>query len=189
MSNNIENAKIFDDIYHLRDHLKALRKIGNPKELYRKGISKKDLSRVVMTSGGFDPLHLGHLQCIQKSAIIANTGILIVIVNGDDFLINKKGYAFMDLNTRIQIIASIRGVDYVVPWNSKKDMTVCKPIEILQPTFFTKGGDRDSKQNVPEFEICEKVGCEVLFRIGGEKIQSSSELITRAEKKMKKKKK
>jgi D-beta-D-heptose 7-phosphate kinase/D-beta-D-heptose 1-phosphate adenosyltransferase len=132
----------------------------------------------VVTSGGFDPLHIGHLRCIQESARIARQlwGQLIVIVNGDGFLRRKKGKPFMNHSERMEIVAGLRGVTYVVGWDDGSQ-TVTGAIEKLQPYIFTKGGDRNERAVVPEFEICEQLGCQVLFGVGGGKIQSSSELL------------
>lgn len=135
---------------------------------------------LVTTSGGFDPMHVGHLRCLQESSKISRkwspNSRLAVIVNGDGFLNRKKGYAFMPEAERLEIIAGVGGVDFVVPWDDGSQ-TVVGAIDILRPEIFTKGGDRDSSQNVPEFDLCEKIGCKVLFGVGGEKIQSSSDLV------------
>jgi len=136
--------------------------------------------RLVVTSGGFDPMHVGHLRCLIESAeFVRKVGgktRLAVIVNGDGFLLRKKGYAFMPLEERMEIIAGVRGVDYVVPWDDG-GQTVVGAIEILKPFAFTKGGDRDAAANVPEFDVCERLGTKVIFGVGGGKIQSSSELV------------
>lgn len=138
---------------------------------------------LVVTSGGFDPMHVGHLRCLLESSNFArNVGVKIkfaVIVNGDGFLLRKKGFAFMPENERIEIISYVCGVDYVVPWDDGSQ-TVTGAIEVLQPFAFTKGGDRDAAANVPEFDLCEKIGTTVLFGIGGGKIQSSSDLVKAA---------
>ena len=173
-----QNAAIFYDVDHLRKHLDACLGPLKGRNVARHfGRGDKDFSRMVVTSGGFDPLHVGHLSCIQASADIANNGILVVVVTGDSFLKNKKGYAFMDVEARMSIVSAIRGVDYVVCYEHPDDMTVCEPIRVLAPKFFTKGGDRNSSANVPEFDVCQEVGCEVVFSVGGDKIQSSSELV------------
>lgn len=142
---------------------------------------------LVLTSGGFDPMHIGHLRCLQESAKIVNDkkyykGKKIkfaVVVNGDGFLIRKKGKPFMPEVERVEIIAGVEGVDYVVPWDDGTQ-TVVGAIDVLQPIAFTKGGDRDSSSNVPEFDLCSEIGCEVIFGVGGGKIQSSSWLIESA---------
>jgi len=138
---------------------------------------------VYCTSGGFDPLHIGHLRCIQQTALMCeggpsgrgNTGVFVVIVNGDGFLYRKKGYAFMPHHERMEIVAGIEGVDYVLGWDDGTQ-TVTGALDGLRPSFFTKGGDRNSAENVPEFQLCKEIGCEVIFNVGGGKIRSSSEL-------------
>ena len=162
------NSKIYADINDLAAHLKD-----------------KDY-QVYVTSGGFDPLHVGHLRCIQESAEIAQRGtrsgndwtpgVLVVIVNGDGFLMRKKEYAFMECEERMEIIAGLQGVDYVVPWDDGSQ-TVTGALEILKPQFFLKGGDRDNRDNVPEFEVCKDINCKVIFNVGGGKVQSSSHLV------------
>ena len=136
--------------------------------------------RLVVTSGGFDPMHVGHLRCLQESSDfvrkIGGKTRLVVIVNGDGFLLRKKGFAFMPESERMEIIAGVRGVDYVVPWDDG-GQTVVGAIEVLKPFAFTKGGDRDAAANVPEFDVCERLGTKVIFGVGGGKIQSSSELV------------
>ena len=138
---------------------------------------------VYCTSGGFDPLHIGHLRCIQHTANMCQggpkgrgeAGIFVVIVNGDGFLYRKKGYAFMPHHERMEIVAGIEGVDYVLGWDDGSQ-TVTGAIDAIKPKYFTKGGDRDSAANVPEFDLCKEIGCKVMFNIGGGKIRSSSEL-------------
>lgn len=138
---------------------------------------------LVVTSGGFDPMHVGHLRCLVESHELSRRiGVkvkLAVIVNSDGFLLRKKGYAFMPESERMEIISYVCGVDYVVPWDDG-GQTVTGALEILQPMIFTKGGDRDTADNVPEFDLCEKIGAKVMFGIGGKKIQSSSDLVKTA---------
>ncbi len=146
---------------------------------------------VYMTSGGFDPLHVGHLRCIQETVKMANSsdkhpsamkGLVVVVVNADSFLVRKKGYAFMPLEERMEIINGISGVDFVVPWESNEnDQTVVRAIDILKPQYFTKGGDRFDASTIPEWDICQIVGCEIVTGVGaGGKVQSSSDLVKRA---------
>jgi cytidyltransferase-like protein len=135
-------------------------------------------NKVVATSGGFDPLHVGHVACIQESASIATPhGVLVVIVNGDGFLTRKKGKPFMSHEERMKIVDALRGVDYVVGWDDGSQ-TVVGALEIIKPDVFCKGGDRSTASAVPEVEICQKIGCRISYGVGGDwKMQSSSDLI------------
>lgn len=144
-----------------------------------------------LTSGGFDPLHVGHLRCIQETVYLAGDkyqypskypGLVTVLVNCDDFLKAKKGYVFMSLADRMEIIAAIKGVDAVIPWHyTNDDFTVVRAIDLIKPKFFTKGGDRTDKTNIPEWEICQQRGCKVITGVGGEKIRSSSKMVEEAD--------
>jgi D-beta-D-heptose 7-phosphate kinase/D-beta-D-heptose 1-phosphate adenosyltransferase len=109
-------------------------------------------------------------------------GLVVVVVNADSFLIRKKGYAFMPLRERMEIVNSIDGVDFVVPWEAEyPDQTVIGALEILEPKYFTKGGDRFDASTIPEWDICQQIGCEIITGVGaGGKIQSSSDLVKRA---------
>ena len=80
------------------------------------------------------------------------------------------------LEERMEIIAGLQGVDYVVEWDDG-GQTVVGALDILKPHFFLKGGDRDNRDNVPEFQICKDIDCKVIFNVGGGKVQSSSKLV------------
>ena len=86
----------------------------------------------------------------------------------------------MNEEERLEIISGFRSVDFAVLWHSD-DQTVCGALEIIQPDFFCKGGDRDSFENVPESKVCDAIECQVLFNVGGGKVQSSSSLVDRME--------
>jgi cytidyltransferase-like protein len=130
----------------------------------------------IIISGGFDPIHSGHIDLISNASKIAN---VIAILNNDNFLINKKGYIFMNVDERMRIISSITGVDEVF-LSIDNDHTVNKSIEYLSKNknikYFGNGGDRNFIQDIPESNICKKNHIELLFNIGGEKSQSSSSL-------------
>jgi len=86
----------------------------------------------------------------------------------------------MNEDERAEIIAGIRGVDAAIIWDDGSQ-TVIEAIKQLKPNFFTKGGDRQKPEDVAEWDICQEVGCKVLFNVGGGKIQSSSWLLEKAE--------
>jgi cytidyltransferase-like protein len=130
------------------------------------------LGKIVATSGGFDPIHPGHISCIIDSKQYGDT--LVVIVNGDAFLTAKKGQPFQNLETRSLIVSGLRKVDYVVPFEIKNDQTVSKALAALRPHVFTKGGDRVGKASIPEWDTCKEHSIEIIFNVGHDKKWSSS---------------
>jgi len=132
-------------------------------------------NRTVMVSGGFDPIHVGHVRMILAAADLGN---VIVAVNSDNWLMRKKGYIFMPWEERAEILKAVKGVTDVVAVGDS-DGTVCEVLRRLKPDMFGNGGDRTNK-NTPEMEVCEKLKIEMIWALGGEKIQSSSDLVTDA---------
>ena len=127
----------------------------------------------VALSGGFDPIHVGHVRMIQAAA---EMGDVTVIANSDEWLMRKKGYVFMKYEERQEILNAIKGV-YDVVKASDIDDTVCATLLFLRPDIFANGGDR-KEGNVPEYSLCEDMGIEMKFSVGGDdKPQSSSWLI------------
>ena len=127
----------------------------------------------IMVSGGFDPVHAGHIRMIRAAAKFGN---VIVVANSDKWLNEKKGFVFMDFEQRAEILNSIKGVVLVSDVDDS-DGTVCEAIERLKPTYFANGGDR-GKHNTPEQNVCDKLGIEMLWSIGGdEKVAASSKLV------------
>jgi D-beta-D-heptose 7-phosphate kinase/D-beta-D-heptose 1-phosphate adenosyltransferase len=133
------------------------------------------LGKVVCTSGGFDPLHPGHVSCISQSKQYGDT--LVVIVNGDNFLRVKKGKPFMDLQTRCHLVSYVRNVDFVIPFEIENDQTVSVALELLKPHIFTKGGDRIDETSIPEWNTCLKHNIEVISGVGERKLWSSSDFL------------
>lgn len=136
------------------------------------------MGRIVATSGGFDPIHPGHVTCIVESKALGDT--LVVIVNGDAFLRGKKGKAFQDVETRAAIVSAIRGVDYVVKFEIEDDPTVAVALNAIRPHVFAKGGDRVAGQTMPPGEeaACRDHGIELVDGVGREKAWSSSDFLT-----------
>ena len=128
--------------------------------------------KTICVSGGFDPVHIGHLRMIQQAA---QYGEVVAIVNSDAWLMRKKGYIFMPFEERCEILRGFDGVEETVPVDDL-DGTVCKALTRIKPTYFANGGDRESN-NTPEMHLCEKLGIELLWYVGGHKVQSSDALV------------
>jgi len=126
----------------------------------------------VVVSGGFDPIHVGHIRMIIEAA---KHGNVIVVANSDSWLMRKKGYVFMPFEERQEILASIKGVLRVESVDDT-DGTVCEALRRIRPTHFANGGDR-KQTNTPEMDVCKELGINLLWNIGGGKIQSSSDLV------------
>jgi len=130
----------------------------------------------VMVSGGFDPVHAGHIRMIRDAA---SHGDVIVIANSDQWLYRKKGFVFMDFQQRAEILNAIKGV-ILVDSVDDTDGTVCEAIRRLKPDFFANGGDR-GRTNTPEQSVCEDLGVKLLWGVGGDKkLASSSDLVKNA---------
>ncbi len=125
--------------------------------------------KVVVTSGYFDPLHIGHLECLELAKELGDK--LIVIVNSDFQAKLKKGKSFMSEQDRMKIISSLKCVDEVF-LSIDQDKTQCKSLKYLKPDIFAKGGDR-LKGEIPEAKVCEDLGIKIIDRLGL-KIRSSS---------------
>jgi len=138
---------------------------------------ERDLGVIVATSGGYDPIHPGHVSCILESRRFGDT--LVVVVNGDAFLRAKKGKPFQDLATRCAIVAGIRGVDYVVSFEIEDDPTVTEALRAIRPRYFTKGGDRVKGKSLPPAEeaVCREFGIEIIDGVGRDKQWSSSDFL------------
>lgn len=140
--------------------------------------------KIVIISGFFDPIHVGHIDYINEARELGDK--LIVIVNTDFQAKLKKGKSFMQEQDRIKIINNIKAVDE--SWlSADKDMSVCKTLGILNglnednKLIFANGGDRKAG-NIPEYKLAKKLGIKLEFNVGGEKTRSSSELIKNMEK-------
>lgn len=133
---------------------------------------------VVVVSGGFDPLHVGHVRMFGVAKKLGDE--LVVVLNNDNWLRAKKGYAFMPQLERKEVIAALRGVDKVILTGHRphtKDMSVCAELQKLRPDIFANGGDR-TRKNIPEVALCKAIGCKMVFNVGrGGKVQSSSWLL------------
>jgi D-beta-D-heptose 7-phosphate kinase/D-beta-D-heptose 1-phosphate adenosyltransferase len=137
------------------------------------------VDKVVVITGGFDPIHSGHIEYIRAAKELGN--ILIVGVNSDEWLVRKKGRSFMPFEDRVAIVGELLGVDYAIPFNdrdnSAKDAIawtrrICPDHTIV----FANGGDR-TQTNIPEMDFIDD-NIEFVFGVGGtNKANSSSWLL------------
>lgn len=154
------------------------------------GMKRKDARkeapapRVVAVSGGFDPVHVGHIRMFEEARKLGDT--LVVILNNDHWLRMKKGFVFMPEKERKEVIEALGMVDKVVLTEHRKgdtDRSVSRELRKLRPHIFANGGDRKDRDDIPEAPVCEAVGVEMVFGIGkGGKVQSSSWLTAAAPK-------
>jgi cytidyltransferase-like protein len=140
---------------------------------------------VVAVSGYFNPIHVGHLEMIERASELGD--YLIVIVNNDHQVGLKGSVPFMPEEDRVKIVESIKNVDEVF-LSVDKDKTVCKSLEKVRPDIFANGGDRKSLNDVPEYSVCQEFKIKMVDGLG-DKIRSSSILIKNASKKKDQKKK
>jgi D-beta-D-heptose 7-phosphate kinase/D-beta-D-heptose 1-phosphate adenosyltransferase len=130
---------------------------------------------LIAVSGGFDPIHIGHVRMIRDAA---RYGDVLVIINSDEWLMRKKGYVFMPWKERAEIMGNIKGVRLVSQVDDS-DNTVCEALSRHKPDAFANGGDRKEK-NTPEMDLCDHIGIQLMWAIGGsEKPQSSSWLVNK----------
>ena len=134
-------------------------------------------------SGGFDPLHIGHLHYLRSAK--SDCDLLTVIINNDNWLAKKKGYIFMNQDDRISIVSAMRCVDSTV-LSVSEESDVSLDIQLIFDKFkyktknfvFFNGGDVLAA-NPEEKKICDRLGIIQTFNAGNGKIRSSSELINR----------
>ena len=143
----------------------------------------KDMTKtVVAVSGGFDPVHVGHLRMFKKAAELGDE--LVVIINNDNWINAKKGYNFMSEKDRKEIIEGFSCVSRVMLSfhdEHPRDMSVCAELEILKPDIFANGGDRKTG-NTPEKQTCKDLDIKMVFNVGGKKLRSSSTIVERYQK-------
>jgi cytidyltransferase-like protein len=141
------------------------------------------MKKIIITSGYFNPIHIGHLNLLKDAS--SRGDFLVVIVNNDEQVKAKGSVKFMPEQERLTIVRSLKYVDAVFLAVDKvdKENSVAESLKVLAQKFsgkiyFAKGGDRNIN-NIPEAErrVCQELGIEVISGVGGEKVQSSSWLI------------
>jgi len=135
------------------------------------------MKKIIIASGYFDPVHIGHIEYLKLSKQLGDK--LVVIVNSDLQCTLKKGKPFMKQEERLEILKSIKYVDEAMI-SVDKDKSVCETVRVIAKKFkgdkiiFAKGGDRFSNE-IPEAKLCSELGIEMVDGLG-QKIQSSSSL-------------
>jgi len=139
----------------------------------------KSNKKIIITSGFFNPLHIGHVNLIKSAKELGD--FLVVIVNNDEQVKIKGSVPFLPEQERVEIIKALKYVDDVV-LSVDKDGSVVESLKTVAKKypnaelFFAKGGDRNS-DNIPEKSACEALNIKIISNVGGGKVQSSSWLL------------
>ena len=149
---------------------------------------------IIVLSGGFDPVHKGHLRMFREASWLGHQ--VIVGLNSDEWLTRKKGKPFMPFEERKEILEGFSYVNQVLPFDDTDDTAndLIKRVHNIYDSkaheheysdaghmgmvgyyqiYFANGGDR-GKNNVPEVDVCRQLDVVMLWGVGGGKIQSSS---------------
>lgn len=137
----------------------------------------------MIATGGFDPLHSGHLEYLEAAKELMGDSLLCVGVNSDSWLIRKKGKPFLPFEERFKIISAIRYVDFTIKFNDNDGSAVdcIKQVRKMFPKgkyklFFCNGGDR-TDQNIPEYWCASLYDVTFLNGVGGTTKKNSSSWI------------
>jgi len=142
------------------------------------------MERIAVVSGYFNPLHVGHIEHMEEARQLGDK--LIVIINNDEQVKLKGSYPFMSENDRARIVSALSCVDRAVISTDKGGSVVetltslynkCATDYFFESMIFANGGDRN-KENSPEEEYCQWRNIKTAYNVGGNKTQSSSELIS-----------
>ena len=137
------------------------------------------MSKVSIVSGGFDPVHSGHINLMLAARELGDQ--LIVLLNSDEWLSRKKGRPFMNFFERKMVLENLWFVDYVLDFDDSDNSAVDGLEKVVSmykqkdDLYFCNGGDRNSLDDIPEKGV---PGIQLKFGVGGDtKINSSSKLV------------
>lgn len=139
-------------------------------------------TKVVIVTGGWDPLHSGHVAYLASAARLGD--FLVAGINSDDWLTRKKGTFFLPFLERYVILSNLRMVDRAIGFNDKDGSAIdcIRQVRAMFPEeelLFANGGDRTS-ENIPEQIIADELNVTFIFGIGGNtKMNSSSDILNR----------
>jgi glycerol-3-phosphate cytidylyltransferase/D-beta-D-heptose 7-phosphate kinase/D-beta-D-heptose 1-phosphate adenosyltransferase len=146
-------------------------------------MSRADVERVVIVSGYFNPLHVGHLRMIRDARALGDR--LVVIVNNDEQQRRKIGTVIQPVDHRIEIVSALRDVDEVVE-SVDRDSSVIESLKLVHSRYpdaglvFANGGDRSDPESVAEIGTCRELQIEVVLGVGGRDKADASSRINRA---------
>ena len=139
---------------------------------------------ISIVSGGFDPIHPGHIMMMKDCLKFSN--YLIVGVNSNKWLINKKGNYFMDIQHRIYVVSSLNVVNETMEFEDDEEGSANNLLIKIRNKYsndkiiFANGGDRSDSSKILEFETAKQYNIDLKFGIGGShKESSSSDLLER----------
>lgn len=136
------------------------------------------MKQVVLVTGGFDPLHSGHVAYIRAARELGD--MLVVGLNSDEWLTRKKGKAFMPLEERLAVVGELRSVDVLIVFDDGDGTAIDAIKKVLEmypdaEVLFANGGDR-TLENIPEM-VLESNRLQFVFGVGGEDKKNSSSWI------------
>lgn len=145
-----------------------------------------------MVSGGFDPVHIGHVRMFEEAKKLGDE--LVVVINNDNWKRKKRKHVFMPDSERKEIIEAFSAVDKVILSShgenpeGPKEMSVSRELLEIKPHIFANGGDRNEEDAKNpnsslyyDIETCKNLGIEMVFNVGhGGKVQSSSWLVEKS---------
>jgi cytidyltransferase-like protein len=121
----------------------------------------------ILISGGFDPIHPGHLALIESAK---EYGEVHIVLNSDEWLVRKKGFFFQPWSDRKRLLEVYTPYIHEV---DDSDGTVKEALRRIRPDYFGNGADQTLKI-IPELEVCAELGIEPIFELGGGKYNSST---------------